>query len=287
MISDILDGILNLYIAIKYGKSHVSDKNSSICDNLKTKNLSSSQINEALMCFKKALRTIETSNNDSSFGNKINEQSAIIKELTYKYPKFNIDDIIEKIIKKAINIIKKYNNKVLYDISNSFTEVKAYKIALKKCFDTSQEELSKLTIKLNQVITDNTRQAELWREIKIKEDMYKINLIDLIQGLQHEFRNSQRCSTSKMNDDEQLLHTLPIISTPLNQNEGTKNFNPQVFDVENSQLKNEFFTSFHNLEPSMGQALLKEVPDLKEWPHFQGEGEYAHIGFIRGIFMIK
>ncbi|MBW0544641.1 hypothetical protein O181_084356 [Austropuccinia psidii MF-1] len=37
----------------------------------------------------------------------------------------------------------------------------------------------------------------------------------------------------------------------------------------------------------MGQALLKEVPKLKEWPHFSGEGEYEHMQFIRGIHMIK
>ncbi|MBW0527161.1 hypothetical protein O181_066876 [Austropuccinia psidii MF-1] len=37
----------------------------------------------------------------------------------------------------------------------------------------------------------------------------------------------------------------------------------------------------------MGQALLKEVPKLKEWPHFSGEGEYYLMEFIRGIDMIK
>ncbi|MBW0572018.1 hypothetical protein O181_111733 [Austropuccinia psidii MF-1] len=37
----------------------------------------------------------------------------------------------------------------------------------------------------------------------------------------------------------------------------------------------------------MGQELLKEVPKLKEWPHFSGEGEYDHMEFIRGINMIK
>ncbi|MBW0555661.1 hypothetical protein O181_095376 [Austropuccinia psidii MF-1] len=47
------------------------------------------------------------------------------------------------------------------------------------------------------------------------------------------------------------------MSKPLKQNEGTGIPNPQVLDAENSQLKNEFSTSFHNLEPSMGQALLK------------------------------
>ncbi|MBW0555847.1 hypothetical protein O181_095562 [Austropuccinia psidii MF-1] len=77
------------------------------------------------------------------------------------------------------------------------------------------------------------------------------------------------------------------MSTPLNQDEGTIITNTQVFEVGNSQLKNESSTSFHNLEPSMGQALLIEVPKLKEWPHFSGEGEYDHREFIRGIDMIE
>ncbi|MBW0486766.1 hypothetical protein O181_026481 [Austropuccinia psidii MF-1] len=37
----------------------------------------------------------------------------------------------------------------------------------------------------------------------------------------------------------------------------------------------------------MGQALLKEVPKLKEWPCFSGEGEDDHMEFIRDIDMIK
>ncbi|MBW0555537.1 hypothetical protein O181_095252 [Austropuccinia psidii MF-1] len=235
------------------------------------------------MCFEKVLRTIKTSNNENSFGNKINGPSAIIKELTEKYSKFNIDDIIETRIKQAINIIKK----VLDDISNSFTEVKTYTIAFEKCFDASQEELSKLTMKFNQVTSDNTRKTGLWKELTHKEDMYKIEVINLIKAFQHEFRNSQRCRKSKMNDIEQILNTLTRMSTPLNQNEGTRIPNPQVLDPDSSKLKNELSTSSHNLEPSMGQALLKEVPKLKEWPHFSGEGEYDHIEFIRGIEMIK
>ncbi|MBW0539388.1 hypothetical protein O181_079103 [Austropuccinia psidii MF-1] len=77
------------------------------------------------------------------------------------------------------------------------------------------------------------------------------------------------------------------MSTTLNQNEGTRISSPQVLDVENSQLKNEFSTSFHNLDPSMGQALFKEVQKLKEWPYLSGEGEYDRMEFIKGIDMIK
>ncbi|MBW0575886.1 hypothetical protein O181_115601 [Austropuccinia psidii MF-1] len=95
MISEIFDSIPELYEAINDVKNHLSDKNETICHNIKTKNVSLCQINETLMCSEKALRTIKTSNNDNSFGNKINEQSAIIKELTDKYFKFNIDNIIK------------------------------------------------------------------------------------------------------------------------------------------------------------------------------------------------
>ncbi|MBW0565016.1 hypothetical protein O181_104731 [Austropuccinia psidii MF-1] len=128
---------------------------------------------------------------------------------------------------------------------------------------------------------------ELWNELTYKEDDHKKNLINSIQSLQHELRNSQRHDNSKMNNIEQLLNTLPRMSTPLNQNEGTGIPNRQMLDIENSQLKNEFSTSFHNMETLMGQALLKEVPKLKEWPHFSDEREYDHMKFIRGIDMIK
>ncbi|MBW0531469.1 hypothetical protein O181_071184 [Austropuccinia psidii MF-1] len=238
-------------------------------------------MNEALMCFEKGLRTIKTSNNDNSFGNKLNEQSSIIKELTDKCFKFNIDDTVETGIQQAMNIITEDNKKVLNDIADSFTEVKTYTIALKKCFDTSRQEVSNLTIKLNQVTSDNPRQTELWQELTHEEDMYKIEVINLIQTFQHELRNSQRCSITKMNDIEQLLHTLPRMSTPLDQNEVTRIPNPQVLEVESSQLKNELSTPFHNLGQSMGHQLLKEVPKLKEWPHFNGEGEYDHMEFIQ------
>ncbi|MBW0519765.1 hypothetical protein O181_059480 [Austropuccinia psidii MF-1] len=263
MISDIFDSIPELYEATNDVKTPVSDKYSSICNNLKTNNLSLSQINETLMCFEKDLRTIKALYNEKSFGNKINEQSAIFKELTDKYSKFNIDDIIETRIKQTISTIKEENKSVLESISETFTEVKTYTITLKKCFDTSQEEISKLTMKLNQITSVNTRQTELWQELTQTEDNHNTNVISSIQSLQLEFRDSQRCNNRKINDMEQSLHTLPRMSKPLNQNEGTRISNPQVLEVENSQLKNEFSTSFHNLEPSMGQALLKEVPKLE------------------------
>ncbi|MBW0530585.1 hypothetical protein O181_070300 [Austropuccinia psidii MF-1] len=106
MICNIFDPIPELYEAITDVKSHISDKNLSICNNLSTNKLSLSQINKTLIYFEKVLRTIKTSNNDNSFGNKINEKFAIIKELTDKDSKFNINDIIETRTKQAISTIK-------------------------------------------------------------------------------------------------------------------------------------------------------------------------------------
>ncbi|MBW0540944.1 hypothetical protein O181_080659 [Austropuccinia psidii MF-1] len=142
-------------------------------------------------------------------------------------------------------------------------------------------------MKLNQVTADNSRQTELWKELTHKEYMYKIEVKNLIQAFQHEYGNSQRCNNSKMNDIEQILNTLPRMYTPPDQNKGTIIPIPKVLDPDNLHLKDKLSTSFHNLEPSMGQALLKEVPKLKEWPHFSGEGEYDHMESIRGIDMIK
>ncbi|MBW0502999.1 hypothetical protein O181_042714 [Austropuccinia psidii MF-1] len=51
MISEILDGIANFYIAINDLKSNISDENESICNNLKTDSLGWSQISETLMFF--------------------------------------------------------------------------------------------------------------------------------------------------------------------------------------------------------------------------------------------
>ncbi|MBW0577197.1 hypothetical protein O181_116912 [Austropuccinia psidii MF-1] len=72
MISDIFYSIPELYETINDVKKHLSDKNETICNNIKTNNLSLCQINETLMFFENVLRTIKTSNNGNSFGNKIN-----------------------------------------------------------------------------------------------------------------------------------------------------------------------------------------------------------------------
>ncbi|MBW0535189.1 hypothetical protein O181_074904 [Austropuccinia psidii MF-1] len=35
------------------------------------------------------------------------------------------------------------------------------------------------------------------------------------------------------------------------------------------------------------QVLMKEAPQLKEWPTFTGEGEFDHMSFIKAIDMLQ
>ncbi|MBW0479941.1 hypothetical protein O181_019656 [Austropuccinia psidii MF-1] len=35
------------------------------------------------------------------------------------------------------------------------------------------------------------------------------------------------------------------------------------------------------------QVLMKEAPQLKEWPEFTGEGEYDHMSFFKNIDMLQ
>ncbi|MBW0572922.1 hypothetical protein O181_112637 [Austropuccinia psidii MF-1] len=35
------------------------------------------------------------------------------------------------------------------------------------------------------------------------------------------------------------------------------------------------------------KVIMKEAPQLKEWPTFTGEGEYDHMPFIKTIFMLQ
>ncbi|MBW0592047.1 hypothetical protein O181_131762 [Austropuccinia psidii MF-1] len=47
------------------------------------------------------------------------------------------------------------------------------------------------------------------------------------------------------------------------------------------ELTNPFITDLSHQDNN--QVLIKEAPQLKEWPTFTGEGEYDHISFIKTI----
>ncbi|MBW0467812.1 hypothetical protein O181_007527 [Austropuccinia psidii MF-1] len=51
------------------------------------------------------------------------------------------------------------------------------------------------------------------------------------------------------------------------------------------EIKNPFMTDL--IHQDNNQVLMKEAPQLKEWPTFTGEGEYEHISFIKTIDMLQ
>ncbi|MBW0518193.1 hypothetical protein O181_057908 [Austropuccinia psidii MF-1] len=51
------------------------------------------------------------------------------------------------------------------------------------------------------------------------------------------------------------------------------------------ELKNSFITDLSHQDNS--QVLMKEAPQLKDWPTFTGEGEYDHMSLIKTVDMLQ
>ncbi|MBW0573672.1 hypothetical protein O181_113387 [Austropuccinia psidii MF-1] len=70
---------------------------------------------------------------------------------------------------------------------------------------------------------------------------------------------------------------MPKLSTPFSQ------IRSPVKPKE--ELKCPFVTDLSHQDNY--QVLMKEAPQLKEWPTFTGKGEYDHISFIKTIDMLQ
>ncbi|MBW0511966.1 hypothetical protein O181_051681 [Austropuccinia psidii MF-1] len=51
------------------------------------------------------------------------------------------------------------------------------------------------------------------------------------------------------------------------------------------EITNAFIKDLSHQDNS--QVLMKEAPQLKEWPTFTGEGLYDHMSFIKKIYMLQ
>ncbi|MBW0586561.1 hypothetical protein O181_126276 [Austropuccinia psidii MF-1] len=51
------------------------------------------------------------------------------------------------------------------------------------------------------------------------------------------------------------------------------------------EMKNSFIADLSH--QGNNQVLMKEAPQLKEWPIFTGEGEYDHMSFIKTMDMLQ
>ncbi|MBW0560182.1 hypothetical protein O181_099897, partial [Austropuccinia psidii MF-1] len=103
-----------------------------------------------------------------------------------------------------------------------------------------------------------------------KIDEARINLTDDIQS-------EIRLITEKMDKINEANLNMPKLSTPFSH------IRSPVKPKE--ELTNPFITDLSHQDNN--QVLMKEAPQLKEWPTFTGEGEYDHMSFIKTIDMLQ
>ncbi|MBW0558589.1 hypothetical protein O181_098304, partial [Austropuccinia psidii MF-1] len=95
--------------------------------------------------------------------------------------------------------------------------------------------------------------------------------------LKDDIQSKIRLITEKMDKINDVNSNMPKLSTPFSQ------IRSPVKTKE--ELTNPFITDLSNQD--INQVLMKEAPQLKEWPKFTGEGEYDHMSFIKTIDMLQ
>ncbi|MBW0581734.1 hypothetical protein O181_121449 [Austropuccinia psidii MF-1] len=96
-------------------------------------------------------------------------------------------------------------------------------------------------------------------------------------NLKEEVQSEIRLITEKMNKINEANLDMPKLSTPFSH------IRSPVKPKE--EIKNPFITDLSQQDNN--QVLMKEEPQLKEWPTFTGEGEYDHMSFIETNDMLQ
>ncbi|MBW0518392.1 hypothetical protein O181_058107 [Austropuccinia psidii MF-1] len=95
--------------------------------------------------------------------------------------------------------------------------------------------------------------------------------------LKDDIQSEIRLIIEKMDNINEANSNMPKFSTPF------PHIRSPVKTKE--ELTNPFITDLSHQDNN--QVLMKEAPQLKEWPIFTGEGEYSDISFIKKIDMLQ
>ncbi|MBW0516328.1 hypothetical protein O181_056043 [Austropuccinia psidii MF-1] len=136
--------------------------------------------------------------------------------------------------------------------------------------DNLTEKLNKLSISVERFEEKTSSNQKLLLDHVEKSDEARMNLKDDIQS-------EIRLITEKMDKINEANLNMPKLSTPFSH------IRSPVKPKE--ELKNPFITDLSHQDNN--QVLMKEAPQLKEWPTFTGEGEYDHMSFIKTIDMLQ
>ncbi|MBW0497745.1 hypothetical protein O181_037460 [Austropuccinia psidii MF-1] len=136
--------------------------------------------------------------------------------------------------------------------------------------DNITEKLNKLSIFVEKFEEKTSSHQKALLEHVEKSDEARMNLEDEIQS-------EIRLITAKMDKINEASLYMPKLSTAFSHRRSP--VKPK------EEIKNPLIKDLSHREND--QVLMKEAPQLKEWPKFTGEGEYEHISFIKTIDMLQ
>ncbi|MBW0541297.1 hypothetical protein O181_081012 [Austropuccinia psidii MF-1] len=96
-------------------------------------------------------------------------------------------------------------------------------------------------------------------------------------NLKDEIQSEMRLITEKTDKTNEANLNMQKLSTPFSH--------IRIPVKPNEEIKTPFMTDLSH--QNNNQVLMKEAPQLKEWPKFTGEGEYDHMSFIETIDMLQ
>ncbi|MBW0500203.1 hypothetical protein O181_039918 [Austropuccinia psidii MF-1] len=136
--------------------------------------------------------------------------------------------------------------------------------------DNLTETLNKLSSSVEKLEEKTSSHQTFLLDYVEKSDEARMNLKDDIQS-------EMRLITEKMDKISEANLNIPKLSTLFSH------IRSPVRPKE--EITNPFITDLSHQDND--QVLIKEKPQLKEWPTFTGEGEYDYMSFIRTIHMLQ
>ncbi|MBW0559242.1 hypothetical protein O181_098957 [Austropuccinia psidii MF-1] len=136
--------------------------------------------------------------------------------------------------------------------------------------DNLTGKLNKLSISVEKFEEQTSSHQKLLPDHVEKSHEARMNL-------KYDIQSDIRLITEKMDEIDEANLTMTKLSTPFSH------IRSPVKSKE--ELKNTFIPELSHQYNK--QVLIKEAPQLKEWPTFIGEGEYDHMSFIKKIDLLQ
>ncbi|MBW0573627.1 hypothetical protein O181_113342 [Austropuccinia psidii MF-1] len=136
--------------------------------------------------------------------------------------------------------------------------------------DNITEKLNKLSICIERFEEKTSSHQKLLLAHVEKGDEARMNLKD-------EFQSEIRLITEKMDKINEANLNMPKLSTPFSH--------IKIPVKPREEITNPFITYLSHQYNN--QFLMKEAPQLKEWPTFKGDCKYDHMSFLNTIDMLQ